>query len=180
MNKKLAYILLSIFLQVGYAEPDPVALSVWVNEAIVATYTYSYKNYLEDQKKIAKYFTANGWMAYTEALNASKLPEAVQNNLYYVSSVAIDPPAITNIDATHWKATMGLLVLYQNPQYKQRQILKVTIDFTAALSGQGVRGYSINTLQATIIKAPCKCVVEDEEEDIKKTPPPTKPKGAKS
>jgi hypothetical protein len=182
MNKKLAIILLSIFLQVGYAQSDPVALSVWVNEAIVATYTYSYKSYLEEQKKIAKYFTANGWMAYTEALNASKLPEAVQNNLYYVSAVAIDPPVITDIGANHWKASMGLLVLYQNPQYKQRQTLKVTIDFTAAPSGQGVRGYSINTLQAVLIKAPCKCAVEEEEEeeDVKKAAPPTKPRGAKS
>lgn len=172
MNKKLTTFL-GIFLffsQFTYAQPDPVQLSVWVNEAIVATYTYSYKNYLEDQKRIAKYFTADGWIAYSNALNASKLPEVVQKNLYYVSAVATEPPAISNIDSTHWKATMGLLVAYQNPQYQQKQQLKVTINFMVAPSGQGVRGYSITNLQAVINKAPCKCDIEEESPPA----PPTK------
>lgn len=159
-----------VFSQFTYAQPDPVQLSVWVNEAIVATYTYSYKNYLEDQKRIAKYFTADGWIAYSNALNASKLPEVVQKNLYYVSAVATEPPAISNIDSTHWKATMGLLVAYQNPQYQQKQQLKVTINFMVAPSGQGVRGYSITNLQAVINKAPCKCDIEEESPPA----PPTK------
>lgn len=170
MYKKLAFILLSIFCQLTYAQPEQVQLSVWVNEAIVTTYTYSYKNYLENQKKIAKYFTADGWMAYSNALNASKLPEAVQKNLYSVSSVATEPPVITNIDPTHWKASMGLLVVYQNPQYQQRQTLKVTINFMVAPSGQGVRGYSITSLQSTVTKPSCKCAVEEES-----TPPATSP-----
>src|ERR1700722_18845828 len=129
MMKKLAFILLLIYTQLSAAQPEQAQLSVWVNEAIVATYSYSYKNYLEDQKKIAKYFTADGWIAYSNALNASKLPEAVQKNLYYVSSVATQPPVITQIDSTHWKANMDLLVVYQNPQYQQRQNLKVTTQF---------------------------------------------------
>ncbi len=164
MNKKLAFILLSIFFQLSYAQTEQVQLSVWVNEAIVSTYTYSYKNYLDDQKKIAKYFTADGWIAYSNALNASKLPEDVQKNLYRVSSVATEPPVITNIDPTHWKATMGLIVVYQNPQYQQRQTLKVNINFMVAPSGQGVRGYSITSLQATVTKPACKCAVEEESE----------------
>ncbi len=170
MNKKLTGFLgiLLFFSQFSYAQPDPVQLSVWVNEAIVATYTYSYKNYLEDQKRIAKYFTADGWIAYSNALNASKLPEAVQQNLYYVSAVATEPPVISNIDATHWKATMGLLVVYQNPQYQQKQHLKVTINFMQAPSGQGVRGYTISSLQSVVNKTPCKCDIEDE-------PTPTPP-----
>lgn len=170
MNKKLVFVLLSIFFQLSYAQPEQAQLSVWVNEAIVSTYTYSYKNYLEDQKKIAKYFTADGWIAYSNALNASKLPEDVQKNLYTVSSVATAPPEITNIDPTHWKATMGLIVAYQNPQYQQRQHLKVTINFMVAPSGQGVRGYSITSLQSAVVKQPCKCDVEEDEPTPASTP----------
>lgn len=170
MIKKLVFILSSIFFQLSYAQPEQVQLSVWVNEAIVATYTYSYKNYLEDQKKIAKYFTADGWITYSNSLNASKLPEDVQKNLYSVSSVATAPPVITNVDPTHWKASMGLIVVYQNPQYQQRQNLKVTINFMVAPSGQGIRGYSITSLQSAVNKQPCKCDVEEESES---TPPST-------
>lgn len=174
MNRKLVFVLLSIFFQLSYAQTEQAQLSVWVNEAIVSTYTYSYKSYLEDQKKIAKYFTADGWIAYSNALNASKLPEDVQKNLYTVSSVATAPPAITNIDPTHWKATMGLIVAYQNPQYQQRQHLKITINFMVAPSGQGVRGYSITSLQSTVVKHPCKCDVE-EDEPIPASTPNTSP-----
>ncbi|KTD63179.1 hypothetical protein Lsan_1449 [Legionella santicrucis] len=179
MNKKLTTFLgiLLFFSQFTYAQPDPVQLSVWANEAIVATYTYSYKNYLEDQKRIAKYFTADGWIAYSNALNASKLPEAVQKNLYYVSAVATEPPVISNIDSTHWKATMGLLVVYKNPQYQQKQQLKVTINFMVAPSGQGVRGYSITTLQSVINKTPCKCDIEEESPPA--PPSTTNPNNAK-
>lgn len=163
MNKKLIFILLVLFFQAGHAaSPDQAPLSVWVNEAIVANYSYSYKNYLEDQRKIAKYYTAAGWIAYSKALNASKLPETVQKNLYYVSAVATQPPVITNIDSTHWKAIMDLLVLYQNPQYQQRQYLQVTLYFMVAPAGQGVRGYSITSLQATESKPPCKCIIVPE------------------
>ncbi|MFT4058488.1 MAG: DotI/IcmL family type IV secretion protein [Legionella sp.] len=167
MNKKLqsfAFLLLSVCSQWVSADPEQAPIAVWVNEAIVATYSFSYKNYLQEQKQIAKYFTANAWIAYTKALNDSKLPDAVQANLYYVSAVATEPPVITPIDATHWKANMKLLVLYQNAQYKQRQNLKVTIHFTVAPSGQGVRGYSITNLQSIVTSPPCQCPIEDETE----------------
>lgn len=176
MKNKLVFILLLIFFQHSYASPEQAPLSVWVNEAIVATYSYGYKNYLEDQKKIAKYFTTDGWIAYSNALNASKLPDAVQKNLYQLSAVATQPPIITNLDPTHWKATMNLLVIYQNPQYQQRQNLKVAISFMQAPSGQGVRGYSITSLHATAIKPPCQCAVEKENAQ----PPAANPSDTKS
>jgi hypothetical protein len=173
MNKKflsLAFTILAMLSQLSHARPEQAQMAVWVNEAIVATYSFSYKNYLQDQRQIAKYFTADAWIAYTKALNDSKLPEAVQTNLYYVSAVATEPPVITNVDATHWNAAMPLLVVYQNAQYKQRQNLKVTLGFTVAPSGQGVRGYSITSLQSVVTKPPCQCPIEEES-----TPPPAAP-----
>lgn len=164
MNKKILLVIsatLSICSMAGYAGPEQAPMVVWVNEAVVATYSFSYKNYLQDQKQIAKYFSADAWIAYTKALNESKLPEAVQKNLYSVSAIPTEPPVITRIDDTHWKATMNLLVVYQNPQYQQQQNLKITVNFGVAPSGQGIRGYNITSLQSVVTKPPCQCPADD-------------------
>lgn len=136
---------------------DDTQLAVWTNEAIVATYTYNYQNFLPRQKEIATYFTAAGWIGYSKALNDSKLPDAVKKNNYYVSAVATSPPDVTLVRDNYWRAVMPLLVVYKNPQYQQKQTLEVTIEFTAVPSGQGVRGLAIASLQAKEVTPACKC-----------------------
>lgn len=163
--KKFMFILLLPIL--ANAAPDKAQLAVWANEAIVATYSYDYKNYLEQQRAIAKYFTATGWTNYSQALNDSKLPEQVKKNLYYVSAVATLPPTIKSLGANQWQATMPLLVLYKNPQYQQTQTLQVTIDFADAPSGQGVRGFAISNLQSVVSKPPCKCSHTAVEKEVR-------------
>lgn len=150
-------IVLFLFCMNGYATADKIQLQVWANEAIIATYTYNYKTYLEEQKQIARYFTTKGWISYSKALNESKLPAVIQKNNYDVTAVAIKPPIITRTDSTHWEATMPVLVQFTNPQYQQQQNLKVILGFTVATSGEGVRGFSVTSLQSTVIKPPCKC-----------------------
>lgn len=153
----LISISLFILSHSGYTASNRTELAVWANEAIIATYTYSYKDTLEQQKEIARYFTATAWISYTKALLDSKLTESVQKNQYEVSAVATLPPKLTTLDPTHWQATMPILVIYQNPQYQQKQHLKVVLSFTKALTGQGVRGYAITSLQAQITEPPCEC-----------------------
>lgn len=159
--RKFINFLSAIFLltsqQLVNATPDRAQLAVWANEAIIATYTYNYKTYLQQQKEIAKYFTAEGWISYSKALNASKLPESVQKNAYDVTAVATQPPKLNYLDPTHWQAMMNILVVYQNPQYQQRQNLKVVLTFSEAPAGQGVRGFNILSLQSTITEPPCEC-----------------------
>ncbi|MCL5272466.1 MAG: DotI/IcmL family type IV secretion protein [Gammaproteobacteria bacterium] len=167
MNKLFAFItsmLLLSAIQTGYSAPERAPLAVWVNEAIVATYTYDFKNYLQQQKDIAKYFTANGWISYSKALIDSKLPETVNKNSYEVSAVATQPPVIADVDPTHWLASMPVLVVYKNPQYQQQQHLKITLGFTQVPSGQGVRGFAITSLQSKVIKPPCECKTPDNED----------------
>lgn len=164
MNKKshlLTGLILIICSQLGYATPDRTQLAVWANEAIIATYTVNYKNYLQQQKEIAKYFTSTGWITYSKALNASKLPEAIQKNAYDVTAVATQPPRITTLDPTHWTAIMTILVVYKNPQYQQLQNLKVVLSFSEAPAGQGVRGLSVSSLRSTVTKPPCQCTNEE-------------------
>jgi hypothetical protein len=156
-----------------FAWADETQMAVWSNEAIVATYSYNAQNYLERQKAIAKYFTSDGWIAYSKALNESKLPETVQTNNYAVSAVATLPPVIKTVAEGQWQAVMPLLVLYKNPQFQQKQTLQITMTFTAAPSGQGVRGFAMTSLQSKVIVPACKCPAEQVEDAT--TPAPVTP-----
>lgn len=153
----LCFLALSLNPTLLFAQPDATQLSVWANEAVVATYTYDYQNFITQQRNIAKYFTAPGWTGYSAALNASQLPQMIQKNSYFVSAVALLPVELKTIDAQHWQAKMPLLVVYKNPQYQQKQTLEVTIQFTNAPSGQGVRGLAITNLISKITEKPCQC-----------------------
>ena len=146
-----------IFSFTVWASPDQTTLSVWANEAIIATYTYNHDNFLARQTEIAKYFTAEGWIAYSNALNASKLPETIKANAYSVSSVATLPPVITRVDKHQWQAVMPILVLYKNPQYQQKQSLQVSIRILELPPDQGIRGLGIASLQSSVIEPPCVC-----------------------
>lgn len=150
---------LYFFCAASYAASiNPVALSVWVNEAIIASYTYDYKNFLDQQRVIAKYFTSNGWSRYSTAFLASGLPGDVKKNAYYVSAVATNPPEITSLSSNRWQAIMPVLVRYKNPQYQQKQNLQVTIIFTLTPSGQGTRGLGIDAYQTKKLTPAYKCV----------------------
>lgn len=175
MTLKTALCSSALFLALASATctaADRTQLVVWANEAIVATYTYNYKTFEQDQKQIAHYFTADGWLKYSKALNASKLPDAVQKNAYDVSAVATQPPKLITLDPTHWAVTMPILVVYKNPQYQQQQHLNVVISFSTAPEGLGVRGFNISSLQATLAQPPCQCVPEAENDANVKTVKP--------
>lgn len=155
----MIFVFLSLFnINFSFATPSQSKLTVWVSEAVISTYTFDYKNFLNQQKEIAKYFTADGWINYTKALEASKLPEAVKKHSYNVSSVPLLPPTIKNISANEWQATIPILVIYQNPDYKQKQTLKVVVDFVKA-DKEGVNGFAIKNLISTVTEQPCQCAV---------------------
>lgn len=144
----------------AFAAPDNTQRAVWVNEAIIATYTYNHQDFMARQKAIAKYFTAEGWINYSKAQLAAKLPETVKKNAYYVSAVATMPPDIKIRKDGQWEATMPVLVVYSNPSYKQKQTLNIMITFIEATAGTGVRGFAITNLQANVATPPCKCANE--------------------
>lgn len=141
----------------AFAMMDNAQMSVWVNEAIVETYTYNFEDIISRQKEFAKYFTAEGWINYTKALNATNLLDAVKKNKYTVSAVATLPPSIKKIGPQEWEAVMTLLAMYKNPQHQQTQTLEVVMDFIEAPEGQGVRGLAITSFQAKKSKPPCVC-----------------------
>lgn len=142
----------------AYGTPNEADLSVWVNEAIVSTYTFSSENFLARQKAIAKYFTTQGWINYTKALEAAKLKDSVEKNNYTVSAVALLPPTIQFLSASNeWQAKMPLLVLYKNKDYQQKQTLEVIITFVSAKEHEGVRGLALTSFTTTISTPSCRC-----------------------
>ncbi|WP_133139948.1 DotI/IcmL family type IV secretion protein [Legionella genomosp. 1] len=171
MRAKVCFLSVSLFCSASClaADEDFTEQAVWANEAIIATYTFNYQNFIDRQKQIAKYFSSNGWIAYSTALNESKLPDAVKTNAYYVSGVATLPPTVSASGNGHWQATMPVLVLYKNPQYQQKQNLSVTITFEQAPSGQGVRGLAITSLTSKTIEPPCECQSKAEHHEAGKS-----------
>ena len=83
--------------------------------------------------------------------------DVIKQNSYEVTAIATAPPEIITLDLTHWSVIMPILVQYKNPQYQQQQQLKISLGFTTATAGQGVRGYAITSLQSTVTTAPCQC-----------------------
>ena len=156
-NKKIILLCLLSLPVLSFATAENTQMAVWANEAIVATYTYNAQNFLNRQKEIAHYFTATAWINYTKALTDSKLLESVQKNNYEVSAVATLPPQIKLIQNNNWQADMPLLVVYKNPQYQQKQHLMITLQFTTAPSGQGIRGFAITSLQSKQVTPSCEC-----------------------
>ena len=144
-------------VNVAFAKPRDSELVVWVSEAVVVTYSYDFKDFLKQQKLIAKYFTADGWVNYSKALTASKVPEVVKKNSYYVSAVPTMPPKIKQLADNEWEAVIDVLVLYQNPAYKQKQNLKLTVNFVQS-SKEGTRGFAITRIQSIVTEPPCRCV----------------------
>jgi len=161
----LCIFLITLPLQAQIA-PDNTSRAVWVNEAIIATYTFNHKDFMVRQKDIAKYFTAEGWINYSKALLDSKLPEAIEKNAYSVSAVATMPPEIKVMKDNQWQANMPVLVVYTNPDYKQKQTLNIMLTFIKASAGTGVRGFAITNLQAKVAQPPCKCAKESSSNAI--------------
>mgnify|MGYP000299405258 CR=1 FL=1 len=156
----LAFCSFSLTLSPSTAIADMIfntPLAVWANEAIVATYTYDYQNFIPEQKDIAKYYTAEAWTSYSAAFTGSKIPEQVMKNSYFVSAVALLPVEIKMIDTSHWQASVPVVVVYRNPQFQQKQTLQVTIDFATAPQGQGVRGLAITKFASVVTQEPCVC-----------------------
>ena len=159
MRKYLLFLIgLCIFNPIpALAAPSNTELAVWANEAIIATYTFDYQNFITEQKTIAKYFTAEGWIKYNAALFESKLPDQVKKNSYFVSAVAQLPIQLKTIDSNHWEASAPIMVVYKNPAYQQKQTLQVTIQFSTVEPGQGVRGLAMTQLIAIPTEKPCEC-----------------------
>lgn len=159
-RKQVFYFLVTLLslicANVAKAEPSKAKLTVWVSEAVVTTYTFDHKDFLKQQKQIAKYFTAEGWINFSKALKDSKIPEDVKKNSYYVTAVPTMTPEIKKLSGNEWQAVISVLVIYKNPSYKQKQNLKVTVEFVQT-EKEGVNGFAISRIRTIVTEPPCRC-----------------------
>lgn len=128
-------------------------LSVWANEAIVETYTYSFKDQRARFKSIAKLYTAKGWKSFLDAVESSKLVDTINQYKYSVRAVALAPPSIKNNPKSgkvkSWLISMPTLVYFDNPTQPQRQYLDVNLTVDYAPS-RGERPFAINRFVAKL------------------------------
>lgn len=158
MFKKILTCFIFIFTcSCAFALDASVPLKVWVNEAIINTYTFNDANLLERQKDMAQYFTPQAWKVYLDVLNKSNILTQVQSQHYEVSAVATLPPSITENPSTHsWQAQMPILVSYKNKEQKQTQNLEIQLEIIKSDSSNN-RGYAIIKYEAKILNHPCTC-----------------------
>ena len=166
----LPFIILTGLSNHAFAQNGDIARSVWVNHAIISTYTLSSNNLVERQKESAKYFTAQAWINYTKALSSSGLTDMIKKNQYQVTAVAMRPPEVKSIASNQWQAEMPIMVWYKNPQFQQKQTLSVSLTFKKSTSQEGVQGYAITSFQSKVIKPLCQCQDGGKEETPSKKP----------
>ena len=154
----LANVLLTLaFFNKSKWSTDPeVNLSVWINEATVNVYTFSYQNWANRQKNMAQYFLPEAWTAYLNAINQSNILKQMQDKHMVVTAVATLPPTITQINPKLFKAKITLLVQYKGDTESQIQHLNIELEIVKT-DTNGFRGFAINQFIANIDNAPCIC-----------------------
>lgn len=157
LKNTIACMMLTLFNSFSFGLEPSISLQVWVNEAIVNTYTFNDENLLERQKDMAQYFSPQAWKIYLDVLNKSNILSQVKTQHYQVSAVATLPPTITVNPNTHsWQAQMPILVSYKNKDQKQIQNLEIDIEIIKSDSSDN-RGYAIVKYEAKILNQPCTC-----------------------
>lgn len=156
-KKLISCVILLIAYTAALSLDTSVSLSVWVNEAIINTYTFNDENLIERQQDMARYFSPESWKIYLDTLNKSNILSRVKAQHYQVTSVATLPPSITENPKTHsWKAKMPILVRYENKEQKQIQNLEVQLEIVKSDASDS-RGYAIVKYEAKILNHPCTC-----------------------
>jgi hypothetical protein len=149
-------VLLMLFFKSSVALEPSIPLQVWVNQAIVNLFTYSYDNWDARQKDMASYFTPDAWQAFQNAINKSNIIAQVKQNKFTVSAVATLPPTIKNLGKNLYQVEMPILVAYKNTNDTQIQNLVIQIHvFNTNNSGFGQ--FAINQFLSKIDTAPCAC-----------------------
>jgi hypothetical protein len=152
----ISLLFLTYLMPKAWALDASIPLKVWVNQAIINTYTFSDKDWQIRQKDIGSYFMPNAWQAYLDAINKSNIIKLVTEKKMSVSAVATLPPTIQQLSPTVFKATMPILIVYKSDTDTQVQHLSIELQVIKS-NDSGTGGFAINQFQATIDAHPCSC-----------------------
>lgn len=110
---------------------SPPELLQWVNQAVVAAYSYSFTNYRKEFQDVAQFFTPDGWTQFQNELKVSRNLETVIAKKFVVTATPTGAPIISDqgiLNGSYaWRIKMPVLVTYQNQQEVIQQPLDVTI-----------------------------------------------------
>lgn len=155
-TRKILLLFLMLFFKSSQALEPSVPMQVWVNQAIINLFTYSYDNWDARQKDMASYFTPDAWQAFQNAVAKSNIISQVKQNKYNVSAVATLPPTIKTIGKNIYQVDMPILVAYKNENDTQVQNLVITLHvFDTNATGLGQ--FAINQFLSKIDTTPCSC-----------------------
>ena len=101
----------------------------WATEAAINVYSYDYVNYRAQITSAQKYFSANGWMSFTNALKGSLMLKTVIDQRLVMSAQPTGAPTITNQGVVNnrytWVVRIPMLVNLQggNPISKPVEVI---------------------------------------------------------
>ncbi len=105
----------------------------WTQEAIMASYTFTFSNYDNEVDAAGYYFTPEGYTQYLNALEAGKFRDEIINKRLLVSLVPIQTPVLINngyyFDTEYWQFGFLSVVSYYGGKNvpPQKQMVQVTV-----------------------------------------------------
>ena len=105
----------------------------WAQSTALKTFTYDYKNYQNNIQNLSGFFTDSGWKDFQNALNNSKIFDAVKEKKIVVSAVTTVAPILINPtlnEVSQWKVQIPLLVTYHSMSTFGQNNVMVTMVIT--------------------------------------------------
>lgn len=100
----------------------------WTEQAVVASYSYSFVNYREEIQAASGFFTPRGWTAFLNALQSSNNLEAVKGRRMVVSAQLLGAAQLEKTghlgDSYAWGIKVPILATFQNnTEFTQQSLL---------------------------------------------------------
>lgn len=106
----------------------------WLNDAIIASYTFDFLNFYKNVYGAEFYYTPDGFNAYVNALKSSGLEKDIIGKKLIASIVPLKSPALLSSGmystGEFWKFSVPVLINYSggtNKPFNSKYLLEVTV-----------------------------------------------------
>jgi hypothetical protein len=135
-----------------HAIESSIPLKVWVNQAIVNIYTFSYHDWDTRSLDIANSFTSPSWQAYLNNKENQDIIQQVLHKKIVVTAVSTLPPTVKNLNNNTFEAEMPILVSFKSEIGTQIQHLNIKLTIL-----QNENRFSIANFHSSLSRSPCSC-----------------------
>ncbi|MBA2648754.1 MAG: DotI/IcmL/TraM family protein [Legionella sp.] len=119
---------------------DEISVLTWAGNAAIQIFSFDPAKIDDQMNNLKTCFTDSGWKSFTAALNLSGNIEAIKSLKLSVSS-SLEPQGdrkARKLSDYKWKASLPLLVVYQNDKSKISQPLSVDVTIDATNGRLGI------------------------------------------